>query len=158
MRSAAWQSEAQSCDQGCGFVTASGAIHAGQPEDRKFKRTFFFQRPLGKALDRPLTRSLGLAAAGRRPIAAPMCASQRGRIGVFPFHQPANLGSGKLWRSRSPQPGAPGRLKRVGTLQIGRVAGVSAEGDSTRFVQRGSQCRACSLGCAFQRSWTTVSV
>jgi len=33
-------------------------------EDRKFKRTFFFQRPLGKALDHPLTRSLGLAAAG----------------------------------------------------------------------------------------------
>jgi len=35
-----------------------------EDEDRKFKRIFFSQGPPGKVLDHPLTRSLGLAAAG----------------------------------------------------------------------------------------------
>ena len=40
---------------------------------------------------------------------------------VFPCDLPPNLGSEKPWRSRSPQPGAPGRLKRVGWRVSGRL-------------------------------------
>ena len=60
-------------------------------EDRKFKRLFSPQRPPGKALDKPLTKSLGSTMACRGSIAAEMSFIRGGRFRVFPCDRAPNL-------------------------------------------------------------------
>ena len=90
-------------------------------EDRKFKRTFLLPKALRQGSRSPTESALGSIC---RTLKADLSAEvplRRDCLGVFPCNQPLNLGSEKLWRSRSPRPWSPGRLKRVGWRVSGRL-------------------------------------